>query len=282
MVVMAVTNKEKNIVLEIGKVDKEYWKDIWRFRELFYFLTWRDIKVRYKQTVIGLIWALIRPFLTMVVFTIIFSKVANMPSEGTAPYSIMVFAALLPWQLFSHSLTSSSNSVIGSANLISKIYFPRMIIPASSIITSLVDFAISFVMLIGMMIYYQFVPSLNVIYLPFFVLLAVMTAFGFGLIVSSLNVHYRDFKYIVPFAIQMGLYISPVGFSSSVVPEKWKLLYSLNPIVGVIDGFRWCILGENVTFYVPSLVTSLVISVVMMLIGIKTFRSMEKTFADAI
>ena len=275
-------NRDKNIIIESGKADKEYWKDIWRFRELFYFLTWRDVKVRYKQTAIGLIWALIRPFLTMIVFTVIFGKMANLPADGNAPYAIMVFAALLPWQLFANSLFSSSNSVVNSANLISKIYFPRMIIPASSIVTSFVDFAISFIILIGMMIYFQFVPSINVIYLPLFVLLAVMTAFGVGLVVSALNVHYRDFKYIIPFVVQMGLYISPVGFSSSVVPEKWKLLYSLNPIVGVIDGFRWCILGENVTFYIPGLIASIVISIVMMVIGIKTFRSMEKTFADAI
>jgi len=275
-------NRDKNIIIESGKADKEYWKDIWRFRELFYFLTWRDVKVRYKQTAIGLIWALIRPFLTMIVFTVIFGKMANLPADGNAPYAIMVFAALLPWQLFANSLSSSSNSVVNSANLISKIYFPRMIIPASSIVTSFVDFAISFIILIGMMIYFQFVPSINVIYLPLFVLLAVMTAFGVGLVVSALNVHYRDFKYIIPFVVQMGLYISPVGFSSSVVPEKWKLLYSLNPIVGVIDGFRWCILGENVTFYIPGLIASIVISIVMMVIGIKTFRSMEKTFADAI
>lgn len=279
---MGVMNRNKNIVIESGKADREYWKDIWRFRELFYFLTWRDVKVRYKQTAIGLIWALLRPFLTMIVFTIIFGNIANMPSDGNAPYAIMVFAALLPWQLFANSLSASSNSVVGNANLISKIYFPRMIVPASSIVTSFVDFAISFIILIGMMIYFQFIPSINVIYLPLFVLLAVMTAFGAGLVVSALNVHYRDFKYIIPFVVQMGLYISPVGFSSSVVPEKWKLLYSLNPMVGVIDGFRWCILGQDVSFYIPGLIASVVISLLLMIIGIKTFRSMEKTFADAI
>jgi len=270
------------VYIEAGKVDREYWKDLWRFRELFYFLTWRDIKVRYKQTAIGVVWALLQPFLTMVIFTIVFGKMAKMPSDGGAPYAIMVFSALLPWKLFANSLSASSNSVIGNGSLISKIYFPRMIIPVSSIITSFVDFAISFAILIAIAIYYQFVPSLNIFFLPVFILLAAMASLGIGLVVSALNVNYRDFKYIIPFVVQMGVYVSPVGFSSSVVPEKWRLLYSLNPLVGVIDGFRWCILGDNVSFYMPSLYVSIAVISVFVLIGIKVFRSMEKTFADAI
>ena len=269
------------IVIEAGHTEKNYWKDIWRFRELFYILTWRDIKVRYKQTVIGAAWSIIRPVLTMVVLTIVFGKIAKLPSEGAAPYAIMVYAAMLPWQFFANSLSESSNSLVGNANLISKVYFPRMIIPASAVITSFVDFMISFGILIVLMIGYQFVPDWKIILLPLFLVLAFFSAFGIGLWLTALNVKYRDFRYIVPFIVQFGVYISPVGFSSSIVPEKWRLLYSLNPMVGVIDGFRWCILGEH-NIYLPGFILSIGVTVIFMIIGISYFRKTEKRFADHI
>ena len=271
-----------DLLIEPGRSEKNYWRDLWRFRDLFYILTWRDIKVRYKQTVIGIAWSIIKPLLTMLVFTIVFSKVANLPSEGNVPYSIMVFAGLLPWQFFSNALTESSNSLIGNASLISKVYFPRLIIPASSVITSSVDFFISFIIMIGLMIYYQFMPSWQIMFLPIFIIISFLASFGVGLLLTTLNVKFRDFRYIVPFIVQLGLYISPVGFSSSVVPEKWKLLYSLNPMVGVIDGFRWCILGGESNIYMPGFYLSLGIILLTVWYSIRYFRKMEKGFADYI
>ncbi len=216
------------LVIEAGRTEGQYWKDIWSYRGLFYFLAWRDILVRYKQTVIGIAWAVIRPFLTMIVFTIIFGKLAKLPSEGV-PYPILVFAAMLPWQFFASSLSEASNSLIGNVNLISKVYFPRLIIPASSIITSFVDFLISGAILVILMVWYQFIPGWRLITLPLFIAIAFAASMGAGLWLTALNVKYRDFRYIVPFIVQFGLYISPVGFSSTVVPEKWRLLYSINP-----------------------------------------------------
>lgn len=269
------------LIIEPGKSEKNYWLDIWRFRELFYTLTWRDIKVRYKQTVVGAAWSVIKPLLTMIIFTVVFSRIANLPTEGSAPYAIMVFAALLPWQFFSNSLTEASNSLISNTNLITKIYFPRLIIPASSVITSFVDFAISFVLLVILMIIYQFTPSWQIVFLPLFLVLAFISSFGISLYLTALNVKYRDFRYIIPFIVQFGLYISPVGFSSTVVPEKWRLLYSLNPMVGVIDGFRWCILGEN-NIYIPGFLISIFISLFFLFVGVTYFRKTERTFADNI
>jgi lipopolysaccharide transport system permease protein len=276
---MSLQNAE--LVIEAGKNEKNYWLDLWRYRELFYILTWRDIKVRYKQTVIGAAWSIIRPVLTMIVFTVIFSKVAKLPTEGNAPYAIMVFAAMLPWQFFSNSLSESSNSLVGNANLISKIYFPRLIIPASSVITSFVDFLISFGILILMMIGYRYMPDWKIILLPLFLVLSFLSAFGVGLLLTALNVKYRDFRYIIPFIVQFGLYISPVGFSSSIVPQKWRMLYSLNPMVGVIDGFRWCILGEN-NIYIPGFLLSTGITLLFLALGLWYFRKTEKKFADHI
>lgn len=248
---------------------------------MFYFLAWRDILVRYKQTIIGIAWALIRPFLTMVVFTIIFGKLAQLPSEGV-PYPIMVFAAMLPWQFFANSVTEASNSLIGNVNLISKVYFPRLIIPTSSVITSLVDFLISATILAVLMMWYQLVPSWRIIMLPFFIAAAFAAAMGTGLWLSALNVKYRDFRYIVPFIVQFGLYISPVGFSSTIVPDRWRLLYSLNPMVGVIDGFRWALLGGNARIFWPGFIVSLSIVAIVFAYGIWYFRKTEKTFADVI
>jgi lipopolysaccharide transport system permease protein len=218
----------------------------------------------------------------MIIFTVVFQHFAHMKSEGTAPYPIMVFAALLPWYFFSNSLSEASNSLVGNTNLISKVYFPRLIIPASSIITSFVDFLISFVLMLVLMVYFQFVPSWHMIFMPVFLIAAFGASFGAGLWLTTMNVKYRDFRYIIPFIVQFGLYISPVGFSSSIVPEKWRLLYSLNPMVGVIDGFRWCILGNTSTIYWPGFYASLGVIVFLMWYSIRHFRKMEKAFADYI
>lgn len=269
------------LVIEPGRGIGHYWRDIWQYRELFYFLSWRDILVRYKQTAIGIAWGVIRPVLTMVVFTIIFGKLAKFPSEGV-PYPILVFAAMLPWQFFANSLSESSNSLVTNANMLSKIYFPRLIVPASTVIVSLVDFFISFAILAALMLWYGFAPGWGILTLPLFLALAFLASFGFGLWFSALNVKYRDFRYIVPFVVQFGLYISPVGFSSSVVPDKWRLLYSLNPMVGVIDGFRWAILRGHCHLYWPGFLLSTFLTVAVFLFGIRYFRKMERTFADII
>jgi lipopolysaccharide transport system permease protein len=270
-----------SIVIENGKSERNYWRDVWRYRELFYILSWRDIRVRYKQTVIGAAWSVVRPLLTMAVFTVVFSKVAKLPAEGAAPYPIMVLVALLPWQFFANSLSEASGSLIGNTNLITKVYFPRIIIPASAVITSFVDFAISFGLLLLMMLGYQFVPSWQMILLPLFLILAFAASFGIGLYLTALNVKYRDFRYIIPFVVQFGLYISPVGFSSQIVPEPWRVIYAMNPMVGVIDGFRWSILG-SLPFPWMSVGISSGITGVFLLLGVSYFRSTERTFADNI
>ncbi len=274
-------NSENFLIIEAGKTEKHYWFDLWRYRELFYFLSWRDILVRYKQTAIGVAWSVIRPVLTMIVFTIIFGRIAKLPS-GDIPYPILVFVAMLPWQLFANSLTQSSMSLIGNANMISKIYFPRMIMPASSIIVAFIDFFISFTILGIIMAWYRFIPSWRIIFVPVFLLIAFLASFGVGLLFSALNVKYRDFKYIVPFVVQFGLYVSPVGFSSDVIPDKWRLLYSINPMVGVIDGFRWCIIGQDISFYKPGFILSIILTILILIIGIIYFRKTERTFADRI
>jgi len=269
------------LVIEPGRTEKNYWRDLWVYRELFYILSWRDIKVRYKQTVIGAIWSILRPLLTMIIFTIIFGRVAKLPTEGTAPYAIMVYAAMLPWQFFANALAEASTSLVSNTNLITKIYFPRMIIPASTVIVSLVDFGISFVLMIALFIWYHFLPPLQILFLPLFIILAFLTSFGISLYITALNVKYRDFRFIIPFIVQFGLYVSPVGFSSSVVPAKWRLLYSLNPMVGVIDGFRWCILGEQKMNW-PGFAVSCATIALFCYIGVRYFRKTEKTFADNI
>ena len=276
----AVKKEEWDLVIEAGRTEKNYWRDLWRYRELFYILSWRDIKVRYKQTVIGAAWSVIRPLLTTIIFTIVFSRIAKLQNPGAAPYALMVFAGMLPWQFFSNALSESSNSLIGNANLITKVYFPRMIIPASSVITSLVDLGISFVIMIGMFAWYSFIPSWQIIFLPLFVILAFLCSFGTGLYLTAVNVKYRDFRYIIPFIVQFGLYITPVGFSSEIIPEKFRLWYALNPMVGIIDGFRWCILGSP--FHLDSFLVSIAVILVFLWIGVYYFRKMERTFADNI
>ena len=269
------------VSLEAGRTQGQYWKDLWKFRELFLFLAWRDLLVRYKQTVIGVAWSVIRPFLTMVVFTIIFGKLAKFPSEGV-PYPILVFAAMLPWQMFTHAVSESSNSLIANANMLSKVYFPRIVLPASAVLVSLADFLISFAMLAAIMAWYQFIPSWRIVTLPIFLFLALTVSLGFGTWLASLNVKYRDFRYIVSFLLQFGLYISPVGFSSSVIPDRWRLLYSLNPMVGVIDGFRWAIMGSDFPFYLPGFLLSIGLTSGVLYFGLAYFRKTERTFTDLI
>jgi lipopolysaccharide transport system permease protein len=278
---MKETISQPELIIEAGRTEKQYWQDLWRYRELFYFLAWRDILVRYKQTAIGIVWALIRPFLTMVVFTVVFGQLAKLPSEG-APYPILVFSAMLPWQFFSNSLSECSNSLISNANLLSKVYFPRLVVPTSAVVVSFVDFMISGIILLALMAWYNFVPSWRILTLPFFIAVAFAASMGAGLWLASLNVQYRDFRFIVPFIVQFGLYVSPVGFSSSIVPEKWRFLYSLNPMVGVIDGFRWAILGGNSQLYLPGFILSMVLVFLLLVSGIWYFRKMERTFADVI
>jgi len=277
-----MNNVEKfDLIIEPGRGIKNYWRDLWKYRELFYFLAWRDIMVRYKQTVIGIAWSVIRPFLTMVIFTVIFGNIAKLPSNGV-PYPILVFAAMLPWQFFSTSLTESSSALLSNASMLTKIYFPRLIMPSSAVIVCLVDFLISFCMLLILMVWFHFIPTWRILTLPFFLLLALITSLGVGLWLSALNVKYRDFRYIVPFIVQFGLYISPVGFSSNIVPEQWRFLYSLNPMVGVIDGFRWAILGNSASIYWPGFLISCVLSVLLITFGVWYFRKTEHSFADII
>jgi len=269
------------LIIEAGRTERQYWRDLWRYRELFYFLAWRDLLVRYKQTVVGVAWSLIRPFLTMIVLTVVFGKFGKMPAGGV-PYPILVFCGMLPWQFFSTALSESGNSLVTNSNLISKVYFPRLVVPASSVITSFADFLISAAFLVALMLWYHFIPSWNILLLPLFILLAFAASFGAGLWIAALMVKYRDFRFIVPFIVQFGLYISPVGFDSSVVPQKWRLLYSLNPVVGVIDGFRWAILGGEHAIDWSGLVMSIGGVMALMFTGIWYFRKTERTFADII
>ena len=272
----------RELILEPGRAEKHYWRDIWDYRELFAILAWRDVSVRYKQTAIGVAWALVQPFLTMIVFTIVFSRVAKLPSEGSAPYPVMVYAGMLPWFLFSSILSGASNSLVTNSNLIGKVYFPRIIVPAAAAAVALVDFCINFVLLGVLMLWFRFVPSWHLVFLPVFIVLAILASLGPALLMTAMNVKYRDFRYILPFVVQFGIYISPVGFSSTVVPAKWRFWYSLNPVVGVIDGFRWCVLGGKSALYWPGFLLSLGIMALFLWIGIAYFRRTEKTFADLI
>jgi lipopolysaccharide transport system permease protein len=271
----------QELVIEPGRAEKNYWGDLWRYRELFYILAWRDISVRYKQTAIGVIWAVLRPFLAMLIFTVVFGRIAKMPSNGI-PYPILVFAAMLPWQFFSNALLEASNSLVLNNNLISKVYFPRLIIPAGAIITSLVDLLISAALLAVLMIWFRFLPDWRLLTLPVFTLLAFLAALGPGLLLTALNVRFRDFRYIVPFVAQFGLFISPVGFTSDVIPENWRLIYSLNPMVGVIDGFRWAICRGDSHIYVPGFILSVAVIAFSLWLGFWYFRKTEKGFADVI
>jgi|SRR5665213_403610 len=272
---------DQTLVLESGRAERHYWRDLWHYRELFAILAWRDVAVRYKQTVIGVAWALVRPFMTMVIFSLLFGRVAKLPSVG-APYPVMVFAGLLPWFLFSSILSDASNSLIANTNLVSKVYFPRIIIPSATVVVALVDLAINLAMLAGLMAWFGFLPTWRIVLLPLFVLFACVASLGPALWLTALNVKYRDFRYIIPFIVQFGLYISPVGFSSAVVPEKWRLLYYLNPVVGPIDGFRWCLLRAGTSLNQQELIYSLIINALLLFFGVSYFRATERGFADVI
>jgi lipopolysaccharide transport system permease protein len=269
------------LILEPGRSEHHYWRDLWRYRDLFHVLAWRDLTVRYKQTVIGVAWALLQPLVTMIVFTVIFGGLAKFPSAGV-PYPLLVFAGTLPWQFFSNSLTSSSQSLIGNANLISKVYFPRLIIPASTVVAALVDFLISFFLMAATMVYYRFLPPVQIFVLPLFVIMGFLASLGPGLLLTALNVKYRDFRYIIPFLVTIGTYVSPVGFSSQIVAGYWRPLYYLNPMAGVIDGFRWALLGGQNTIYLPGFSLSIAVLVFFLALGIWYFRKMERGFADII
>lgn len=273
---------EINMVIEARQDSRAYWNELWDYRELLLFLTLKDILVRYKQMVIGIAWSVLRPVIAMAVFTVVFGRIAHLPSEGQVPYALMVFAALLPWQLFSSALQGSSESVVSAKDLVTKVYFPRVIIPVSAVLSSMVDFLIAVAIFACLMVWYQQAPDWKIVALPFLVLQASLVALGLGLTASALNVSYRDFKYIVPFAIQFGLFLSPGGFSSTVVPDEWKLVYSLNPMVGVIDGFRWSLLGQDVDVYWPGVVLSWGVTFAVVIAGFWTFRRLEAGFSDRI
>jgi len=268
------------IVIEAEHGTRRYWSDIWKYRELLYFLAWRDILVRYKQTVIGVAWSVLRPTLTMVVFTVVFGRIAKLPSDGV-PYPILVFSAMLPWHFFANSVSEGSNSLIQNVNVISKVYFPRLIVPTSTVVVSFVDFLISLVIFSVLMMWYQYLPGIKVLMLPAFLMMAIAVSLGLALFFSAMNVRFRDFRYVVPFVVQLGLFISPVGFSLSVIPEKWRLLYSLNPMVGVIEGFRWSLLPDY-RLDMSTLLTSLFVSIMLLAVGIAYFRRTERSFADVI
>lgn len=272
------------LVLEAGRTEAHYWRDLWRYRDLFLFLAWRDLLVRYKQTVFGVLWAVLRPFLTMAVFVVIFGRVAGLPADGV-PYALIVLGGMLPWQFFATALSDSSASLVTNANLITKIYFPRIILPASSVIVALVDFAITLGLMALVMAWYRYLPPLRIVLLPVFVGLALVSALGPGLIATALNVKYRDFRFVIPFIVQFGLYVSPVGFKSSVIEDKLgpiaRLIYALNPMVGVIDGFRWCI-GVEPVLHVGALAISIAVSLALLWCGVRFFRATEKSFADVV
>ncbi len=269
-------------VLEPGRAERNYWTDVWRYRELFVILAWRDVSVRYKQTAVGVAWAVIRPLLAMLVFTFVFGRIAKLPSDGGAPYALMVLAGMVPWFLFSSVLSEASASLVANANLITKVYFPRIVIPASAAVTALVDFCVTLLLLFGLMVWYGVWPDWRLVFLPVFVALAVLASLGPALWLTALNVKYRDFRYVIPFLVQFGLYVSPVGFSSAIVPDGWRLLYALNPVVGVIDGFRWCLLGGESALHGPTLLASLCVTGGFLWLGVRTFRRMERDFADMV
>ena len=270
------------LVLEPGRAERHYWRDIWAYRELLGILAWRDITVRYKQTVIGVLWAVLRPLATMAIFTLVFGRLAKLPSDGAIPYPVLVFAGLLPWFIFSTILSDASNSLVSNANLISKVYFPRIIVPAAASAVALIDFVINFILFLLLMALFGLTPGWQIVFLPFFLVLGVAASLGPALFITALNVKYRDFRYIIPFVVQFGLYLSPVGFSSNVVPESFRFWYALNPMVGVIDGFRWCVFGGESTLNLAALAISVTMVAGFLVLGVRYFRKTEKAFADLI
>ena len=273
-------NETPALILEAGRASRHYWADLWRYRELLGFLAWRDIKVRYKQTTLGVVWALIQPAVTLAVFTFIFGKLAGMPA-GHAPYPLLVLCGLLPWQLFAAAFSNASGSLVANTHLISKVYFPRLIVPLSSVAVALIDFAVVLVLLVLMCLWWQFVPDWRIVFLPLFIVLTLLTAIGTGLWLTALTVKYRDFRFVVPFLLQIGLFLSPVGFSSTNLPN-WRFVYSLNPMVGAIDGFRWCLLRGEPVLDPFNLATSVAMAFFLLATGLWYFRRTERSFADLI
>jgi len=277
-----VSSTQTELVIEAGRVERHYWQDLWRYRELIYFLAWRDVKVRYKQTVIGIIWVVLRPLLTMAVLTLVFHRIAGLGQGSDIPYALMVFAGLLPWQFFASAFTESSGSLVGNAQMISKVYFPRLIVPVSSVLAGLVDFLVMLVLLLPLMVWYGHWPGWQLVLLPAFLILGLLITLGSGIGLAALNVRYRDVRFVIPFAVQFGLYLSPVGFSAMEVPDAWRWLFDLNPLVGVIEGFRWCLLGADYPPPGTALISSLGVGVVILLYSVRYFRRVERTFADVI
>ena len=273
--------RQHTIVIEPTKTIQHVWRELWAYRELFFFLAWRDILVQYKQTVIGVAWSVLRPLLTMIVFTVVFGKIAKLPS-GDIPYPLLVYAAMIPWHFFSNTLSESANSLITNTNLISKVYFPRLIIPTTAMMVSLVDFLISCGIFALLLLWYGIAPNGKIFFLPGLLLIAILTSLGIGYLIAALNVKYRDFRYVIPFLVQFGLYISPVGFSSDVVPMRWRLLYSINPMTGVIDGFRWALLGTHAQMYWPGFCLSIGLAVGLFVLGVFYFMNTERLLADVI
>lgn len=274
------------LLIEPGRAEKNYWRDLWRYRELFYFLAWRDILVRYKQTVIGVAWAVVRPLLMTIIFTVFANKLAGLKSPDGVPHALLVMAAMLPWQFFATAMTEASNSLVGNSNLISKVYFPRLVVPAGAVITSFVDFLITLGLMALCMVFYQFVPDWHLAMLPLFMLLAFGAAFGIGLWLCALNVEYRDFRYIIPFIVQFGIYVSPIIYTSEDIKKKLgetvSMFYALNPMVGVIDGFQWCLLRAPMPLDTAEVGTSICVVLLLLITGTWYFRKMERTFADVI
>jgi len=268
-------------IIEAGRSRARIWSDLWRYRELLFFLSWRDILVRYKQTVLGILWSVLRPLLTMLIFTVLFGRLARLPSDNV-PYPLLVLAAMVPWQFFAGSISEAGNSLIGNANLIAKVFFPRLVIPMATTLVTLVDAGISFLLLLGLMISYGTLPDWRILFLPFVVLPAYLLALGCGLWFSALNIRYRDFRHLIPFLVQVGLYVSPVGYASTIIPGKWRLIYALNPMVGIIDSFRWILLHGRTQLYMPGLAVSAALIALIFISGLLYFRRVERTFADII
>lgn len=268
------------LILEAGRSSRHYWADLWRYRELLGFLAWRDIKIRYKQTVLGVLWALIQPAVTLAVFTFVFGRLAGMPA-GSVPYPLLVLCGLLPWQLFAAAFSNASGSLVANTHLISKVYFPRLIVPLSSVAVALIDFAVVLVLLTSLCAWWQFVPDWRLVFMPLFIVLTLVTAIGTGLWLTALTVKYRDFRFVVPFLLQVGLFLSPVGFSSTNLPN-WRFVYSLNPMVGAIDGFRWCLLRGEPALDPANFAVSTGMALVLLASGLWYFRHTERTFADII
>ena len=273
---------QETIVIEHGRIWRHYWLDLWRYRELLQVLAWRDLSVRYKQTAIGVLWALIRPLLFVIVFTFVFGRIANLPSEGNVPYPLLVISGLLPWTLFSAGVVDASNSLINNSNLVTKVYFPRMIVPLATLGVALMDFLISLIVFACMMLWYRFIPAWQIVLLPLFLFYVFVVTLGPSLLTAALTVKYRDFRYIIPFIMQLGLYVTPIAYSAKIVPSNLHLIYSLNPMVSVIQGFRWCLIDSQEPINLASLVTGSIVTVIFLWIGINRFRSMERDMADLI